>query len=114
VQERETSDKESLLTGIWRAFPPNVPTLTARNSLSAIWLLIYNSRGRKLTEQECAELARLCDTIPAIVGRDGFNQASEEFGLMLKSCGVFETGVVKLPERMLEFIDELQAMLNAH
>ena len=77
-----------------------------------MWPLIYNAQTRTLTDQECTELARLCKLMPKLPNRDDFNQAADELYLMLKSCGVFESGVVKAPGRMLEYIDELREMLS--
>jgi hypothetical protein len=50
--------------------------------------------------------------MPTIPNRNDFNQASDEFCLLLQSCGVFESGVMKEPDRVLECIDVLRAMLN--
>jgi len=90
-----------------------VPTLTALNALSAMWLLIFNARTRQLTDHERAELARQCKLMPTIPSRIDFNRAADEFCLMLQSCGAFESGVIKAPDRMLEYLDELRAMLDA-
>ena len=88
-------------------------TLTALNSLRTMWLLIYNSRGRKLTREERIELEHLCELIHLVPNRGEFNEAAAEFCSMFESCGVFESGVVNLPERVLEYIDRLQEMLRS-
>jgi len=90
-----------------------MPTIAAKNALTAMWPILYAARDRLLTETEVLELRRLCDVLTqGLPGRDAYNDKVEQLCLSIHSSGVFETGHAKKPDRLLEYVDELRNMLE--
>jgi hypothetical protein len=90
-----------------------MPTLAARAALATVWRLIFASESRPLVEQELAGLRRACDTLlRQVPGNDRFNDEAEQLCLAIHSSSIFESGVARQPERLLEYIDALNESLN--
>lgn len=90
-----------------------MPTIAARQSLTAIWLILFSARHRAISQREKDELGRLCNVLErGIPGRDVYNYTAREFCRLLKSSGLFETGTDPQIEDLLEKVDAMKMMVG--
>ena len=88
-------------------------TIGAKNALTAMWPIIYTARERPLSNDEIAELRRVCNVLEhCFPGREAEHDIIEQLCLSIHSSGVFETGNPKKADRLLEYIDDLRSMLE--
>ena len=80
--------------------------------LSALWGLVHTGRARPLNFSELLQLRRICDRLVATAqGTEGYADQAEELTLSIHSSGVFEAGVLKGADELLEEIDNLRDSL---
>ena len=92
---------------------PAVPTITARNTLQAMWPLIFKARTRPLTEVEADEVRRLCEILQrGIPGKDAYNEAVDNLCMSVHSSGVL-TGNAESADAISDKIDELREKLDS-
>ena len=90
-----------------------VPTITARNTLQAMWPLIYKARSRPLSEAEAAEVRRLCDVLLiGIPGRNRYNETVEDLFMSLHSSGLLD-GDTESADLLSQKIDLLRELLDS-
>ena len=90
-----------------------MPTIAARNALTLMWPIIYAAQSRTLVPSEVGELRRLCEILKqGVPSLQDYTDCAEQLCLSIHSSGVFETGIPKAPDRLLEYIDDLRKMLE--
>jgi len=85
---------------------------TARHTLDSLWLILFSSKNRKLTQEEMDDLNRLCRLLEmGIPCRSMYNFAARELSALVKSSGVFDELKEANIEDLLDKIDALKLMV---
>jgi hypothetical protein len=86
--------------------------ITARNTLMAMWPLVYKARTRALSEEEATEVRRLCEVLQTdSPGQSRYNEAVDDLCMSLHSSGIFE-GNPTSADMISHKIDQLRELLN--
>jgi hypothetical protein len=90
-----------------------MPTITARQSLTAIWLILFSAKQRAITEEEKDELARLCAVLQqGIPDRAIYTYAAREFCRLVQTSGLFDTGTTPHLDDLMEKVDAMKLMVG--
>ena len=90
-----------------------MPTLTARRTITSMWLILFAVQSRELTEEEKNELNRLCELLQqGIPNRDIYNAVARQFCDSLRSSGVFEGAKDAKVEALLEKLDAMKLLVG--
>ena len=91
-----------------------MPRIAARTSLHSMWPLIHAAQSRSLTIDERNELRRHCDILASLtIPIPDFTNSVELLRLAIHSSGVSANdGKMQSPERILEYLDEIDDLLK--
>ena len=89
-----------------------MPIITARNTLMAMWPLVYKARSRALSEAEATEIRRLCEVLQTNTpGKSDYDEAVDDLCMSLHSSRIFE-GDPTSADVISHKIDHLHELLN--
>jgi hypothetical protein len=90
-----------------------MPTLPARDALHLIWPLVYATKRRHLTENERNELRHLCGVLGSVpLPIAGFADSVEVICMAVQSSGVLDDGIMRNPDDILDYLDDLNSLIN--